>query len=123
MTDHSPDSRVGRYAIPQAIIAGGVAMFLVIFGSRWLNLALSLRKTQDGRVALMIGTFLLVATLTVFWRVLRRAKDPSLYRAKGRAWTLTEDPRDAMRALVAGVTLGVGILGVLWIIVGRNSAP
>ena len=121
MTDHSPDSKVSRYAIPQGVFAGGVAMFLVIIGARWLNLDLTLRRSYNGRFVLMVGTFLLVASTTIVWRIVRRARNPSLYRASGKAWTVDEDPRDGGRALLTGITLGALILAALWIIAGRRT--
>ncbi len=123
MTDHSPDAKVSRYALPQSVLAGGIAMFLVMFGAHWLDLAVPLRKTYNGRFVLMVGTFFLVAAITVAWRVVRRARNPSLYRASGKAWTVNEDPRDGLRALAAGAMLGVVILAALWIIAGRVTTP
>ncbi len=120
MTDHSPDSKLSRYAIPQGVMAGGVAMFLVIIGARWLNLDLALRRSYNGRFVLMVGTFLLVACITILWRIVRRARNPSRYRASGKAWTVDEDPRDSGRALLMGFTLGALILAVLWLITGRS---
>jgi hypothetical protein len=121
MTDHSPDAKLSRYAIPQGVLAGGVAMFFVMFGARWLDLAVPLRRSYNGRFALMVGTFFVVGATTVVWRVFRRARDPSLYRASGRAWTVNEDPRDGLRALATGFMLGAAILAVFWLTFGRGS--
>ncbi len=122
MADHSPDSKVSRYAIPQGVFAGGVAMFLVIFGARWLDVALTLRRSYNGRFVLMVGTFLFVAGTTIVWRIVRRARNPSLYRASGKARTVDEDARDGARALLTGLTLGALILGALWLIASRTTS-
>src|SRR5260370_25344006 len=110
MADDSPDSKVSRYAMPQGVFAGGVAMFLVIFGARWLDVALTLRRSYNGRFVLMVGTFLFVAVTTIVWRIVRRARNPSLYRASGKPRTVDEYPRAAAPALLTVLTLYAPIL-------------
>ncbi len=85
-----------------------------MFDDRVMNYAVE----PAGKAAGLAAAVVIVAILLHVPRPLlvRRARNPSLYRASGNALTLDDDKSDAKRIVAVGLSTGVLVVGALWFI-------
>jgi len=105
--------RVYRYAVEPGLKAGGVAAFVIMLATIFHALPAPPRGPRFGTI--FVGTFFAVALPYIAWRIFCRARNPSLYRPTGRAWTIDEDQADARRIAIVGLVAGCLIVGVVWV--------
>ena|SRR2546425_11298394 len=103
------DDRVMNYAVEPAGKAAGLAALVAM-----VAILLHVPRPVSAKV-LIIGTFFAVFFAYLLWRLVRRARDPGLYRASGNALTLDDDVADAKRIVAVGLSAGLVVVGALWI--------
>ncbi len=104
------DDRVMNYAVEPAGKAAGLAAAVAIAA-----ILLHVPRPFSPKI-LLAGTFFAVFVGYLIWRLVRRARNPSLYRASGSALTLDDDKSDARRIVAVGLGTGMILVGALWII-------
>jgi hypothetical protein len=105
------DDRVANYAVEPAAKAGGAAAAVIMLAA-----VLHLPRPPGVRVGTVLaGTFFVVFLSYLIWRIVRRARDGSLYRATGALTTLAEDRSDVRRITAVGLVAGALVVTGLWI--------
>ena len=89
-----------NYAVEPAGKAAGLAAAVVI-----VAILLHVPRPFSAKL-LLAGTFFAVFFGYLIWRLVRRARNPSLYRASGNALTLDDDKSDAKRIVAVGLSTG-----------------
>jgi hypothetical protein len=94
------DDRVFWYAVEPSLYAEGGAAGVIVLGA-----LLRLPHSPSVRFGVLVpDTFFAVSLLCSAWRIFWRWRDPSLYRAGGKAWTPDADPM--RRVALVGVAAG-----------------
>ena len=106
------DDRVTNYAVEPAAKAGGLAAGVILLATIFHVP----RPVGVRAEVLFVGTFFAVFLGYLVWRVIRRAQDGSLYRARATGLTtLDEDTSDARRITGVGVLTGGMVVLSLWL--------
>jgi len=105
------DDRVTNYAVEPAAKAGGLAAGVILLAVI-LHIPRPIAVRAD---MLFVGTFFVVFFGYLTWRLIRRARDRSLYRASGKALTLDDDVSDIHRITAVGLCSGVLVVAALWL--------
>jgi hypothetical protein len=106
------DDRVIHYAVEPAAKAGGLAAGVILVAT-----ILHIPRPAGVRTdVVFVGTFFAVFLGYLTWRVVRRARDGSLYRASATAFTtLDEDRSDTRRIAMVGALAGGLVVAILWV--------
>jgi hypothetical protein len=93
------------YALVPAMGVGAVAMFTILFGTRFLRPPVYLASWFEFLV--LVGTFLIVSAGFYKWRLWRRDHDATAYSIQAAgAWSLDEDWRHQLGLWAMGLIIG-----------------